>query len=114
MSVLVPFASRLKFLALLVERNRGFQQRAGIIRYLRNTLCPHLRSMFLKKDLDVRKLGLCELHHRLQLVTQGTLNPATITGDVVAFQKDPQYAVLGKASVETMLSRRVRQGNMLS
>ena len=43
--------------------------------------------MFLKTDLDARKRGLCELHHRLQLVTQGTRNPAMITGDVVAFQK---------------------------
>ena len=92
--------SRLRFLDLLVKRDRGFQQRAGIIRYLRNTLCPHLRSIILKTDLEARKRGLCELLHRLQLVTQGTLNPATVIGDVVIFQKEAAYAVLGKSSAE--------------
>ena len=91
--------SRLRFLALLVERKRGFQQRAGIIRYLRNTLCPHLRSMILKTDLDARERRLSESLHRLQLVTQGTLDPAMVFG-VVAFQKEAQYVVLGKASSE--------------
>ena len=47
--------SRLKFLALLVERNRGIRQGAGIIAYIRNTMCPRLRSMILKTDLGARK-----------------------------------------------------------
>ena len=65
--------SRLKFLALLVERNRGIRQRAGIIAYLRSTMCPRLRSMILKTELGARKRGLCEVLHQLQLVTDGTL-----------------------------------------
>ena len=59
--------SRLKFLAWLVEGNRGIQQRAGIIKYMRKTLCPHLRGMILKTDLVARKRGLCEMFHQLQL-----------------------------------------------
>ena len=101
MSVLVPFAFSPEIPGIARrERNRVFQKRAGIIRYLRNTLCPRIRSMSLNTDLDARKRGLCDLHHRLQLVTQGTLNPAMVKGDVVAFQKEARYAVHGKASVE--------------
>ena len=92
--------SRLKFLALLVKRNRGVQQRVSIIKYVRNTLCPHLRGMILKTDLEARKRGLCELLHRLQLVTYGTLNPSAVIGDVAVFQKEAQHAVLSKSSAE--------------
>ena len=92
--------SRLKFLALLVERNRGIQQRVSIIKYVRSTLCPHLRSMILKTDLEARKRDLYELLHRLQLVTHGTLNPAEVIGDVAVLQKEAQYAVLSKSSAE--------------
>ena len=61
--------------------------------------------MFLKKDLDARKLGLCELHHRLQLVTQGTLNPAMITGDAVAFQKRSTVCSAWEGQVSKQCSR---------
>ena len=70
--------SRLKFLALLVERNRGIRQRAGIIAYLRSTMCPRLRSVILKTEMGARKRGLCEVLHQLQLVTDGTLDPARV------------------------------------
>ena len=46
--------------------------------------------MILKADLEARTRGLQEILHRLQLVTQGTLNPATVIGDVATFQKDAQ------------------------
>ena len=92
--------SRLKFLALLVERNRGIQQRVGIIKYVRNTLCPQLRGMILKTNLEARKRGLYELLHRIQFVTHGTLNPSVVIGDVAVFQKEGQYAVLSKSSAE--------------
>ena len=92
--------SRLKFLALLVERNKGIQQRASIIKYIRNALYPYLRGMILKTDVEVRQRGLCELFHRLQLVTHGTLNPAMVIGDVAVFQKEAEYAVLSKSSAE--------------
>ena len=48
-------------------------------------MCPHLRGMILKSDLAARKRGLCVLLHRLQLVTQGTLNPAMVIGDVATY-----------------------------
>ena len=89
--------SRLKFLALLVERNRGIKLRAGIITYLRNTMCPHLRSMILKTHLEARKRGLREVLHQLQQVTQGTLHPARVIGDVAVFQKEAQYVVVSKS-----------------
>ena len=38
--------------------------------------------------------------HQLQLVTQDTLNPAMVIGDVAVFQKEAQYAVLSKSSAE--------------
>ena len=102
--------SRLRFLALLVERNRGFQQRAGIIRYLRNS--PHLRSMILKTDLDAWQRGLSELLHRHQLVTQGTLNPAMVFGDVVAFQKRETRRSdwESKFRIQTMVPQFSREG----
>ena len=56
--------------------------------------------MILKTDLDARKRGLSELHHRLQLATEGTLNPAMVIGNVVALEKEARYALHGKASVE--------------
>ena len=90
--------SRLKFLALLVERDKGIKQRAGIITYLRNIVCPHLRSMILKADLEARKRGLREVHHQLQQVTQGTLHPARVIGDLAIFQKEAQHAVVSKSS----------------
>ena len=46
-------------------------------------------------DLEARQRGLCDICHRLQLVAQGTLNPAMVTGDVVVFQKEAQCAVIG-------------------
>ena len=39
--------SLLKFLALLVGRDRGIRQRTGIIKYIRTILCPQLRNMIL-------------------------------------------------------------------
>ena len=92
--------SRLKFLALLVERNRGIQQRTGIIKYIRNTLCPQHRGMILKTDLEARKRGLCEILHRIQLVTYGTLNPSVVIGDVALFHKEAQFAALSKSNDE--------------
>ena len=92
--------SRLKFLALLEERNRGIQQRAGIIKYIRNAACPHLRGMILKTDLEARKRGLCELLHRIQLVTYGILNPSVVIGDVAQFHKEAHLAVLSKSNTE--------------
>ena len=74
--------SRLKFLALLVERNRGIQQCVSIISHVRSTLCPHLRGMILKTDLEARRRGQCDLLHRIQLVTYDTLNPSVVIGDV--------------------------------
>ena len=56
--------------------------------------------MILKTDLEARKRGLCELLHRLQLVTHGTLNPSVVIGDVAVFQKEAQYAVLSTSSAE--------------
>ena len=88
MPLLVRLLSRLKFPALLVERNKGIQQRASIIKYVRSTLCPHLRGMILKTDLEARRRGLCDLLHRIQLVTYGTLNPSVVIGDVAVFQKE--------------------------
>ena len=61
---------------------------------------PHLRGMILKTDLEARKRGFCELLHRLQLVTYGTLNPSVVIGDVAFFQKEAQDAVLSKSSAE--------------
>ena len=90
--------SRLKFLALLVERNKGIQQRVSIIKYVRSTLCPHLRGIILKTDLEARRRGLCDLLHRL--VTYGTLNPSVVIGDVAVFQNEALYAVLSKSSTE--------------
>ena len=89
--------SRLRFLALLVERDKGIKQHAGIITYIRNTRCPRLRSMILKTDLEARKRGLCEVLHQLQLVTQGTLNAAKVISDVASFLKEAQYAVVSKS-----------------
>ena len=90
--------SRLKFLALLVERDKGIKRRAGIITYLRNTMCPNLRSMILKTHLEARKRGLREVLPQLQQITQGTLHPARTIGDVAVFQKEAQYAVVSKSS----------------
>ena len=56
--------------------------------------------MFLKTDLEARKRGLCEVLHQLQLVTQGTLDPARVMSDVVVFQKEAQYAVVSKSSAD--------------
>ena len=92
--------SRLKFLALLVEHNRGIRQRTGIIKYIRNTLCPQLRGMILKTELEARKRGLSEILHRIQLVTYGTLNPSIVIGDVAPFHKEAQFAALSKSNDE--------------
>ena len=92
--------SRLRFLALLVERNRGVQQRASIIKCIRTKLCPNLRSMLLKTGLEARKRGLYELLHRIQLVVSGLLNPSAVVGDVAQFQKEAHYAVINKSSAE--------------
>ena len=107
--------SRLKFLTLLLERNRGIQQRASIIKYIRNTLCPHLRGMILKSDLAARKRGLCEMLHQLQLVTHGTLNRAMVIGDVAVFpERGTASRVLNSSNGATHLSRRERRVPMLS
>ena len=68
--------SLLRFLALLVERNRGIQQRAGIIKRIRTKFFPNLWSMILKTELEARKRGLYELLHRIQLVVSGFLSPS--------------------------------------
>ena len=61
-------------------------------------MCLHLRSMILKADLEARKRGLREVLHQLQQVTQGTLHPARVIGDVAIFQKEAQYAIVSKSS----------------
>ena len=54
-------------------------------------MCPRLRSMILKTELQARKRGLCEVLHQLHLVTQGTLDPARFISDAAVFQKETQY-----------------------
>ena len=92
--------SRLKFLAVLVEHNRGIQQRTGIIKYIRNTSCPQLRSMIMKSDMEARKRGLSEILHRIEQVTCGVLNPSAVIGDVASFHKEARFAVLSKLNDE--------------
>ena len=60
-------------------------------------MCLRLRRMILKTHLEARKRGLCEVLHQLQLVTQGTLNPARVISDVAGFLKEAQYAVVSKS-----------------
>ena len=43
-------------------------------------------------------LPLRELHHRLELVTQGVLDPAIVVGDVDPFQKEARFARLGNGN----------------
>ena len=56
--------------------------------------------MILKTDLEARRRGLCDLLHRIQMVTYGTLNPSVVIGDVAVFQKEAQHAVLSKSSTD--------------
>ena len=66
-------------------------------------MCPRLRSMILKTELGARKRGLCEVLHQLQLVTDGTLDPARVIDDVAVLQKEAQYAVVSRSSAEFKL-----------
>ena len=63
-------------------------------------MCPRLRSMILKNELGARKRGLCEVLHRPQLATDGTLDPAKVINDVAVFQKEVQYAAVSRSNAE--------------
>ena len=56
--------------------------------------------MILRTELDARRRGLHELHRRLELVTQGALDPGVVLNDVELFQIEARFAALGKASDE--------------
>ena len=43
--------------------------------------------MILRTELEARKRDLRVLHRRLELVTQGVLDPAIVVGDVEPFPK---------------------------
>ena len=68
---------------MLSKREKGLRQRAEIIGNLRSVLCQQLETMILQTELNARRGGLRELHHRLELITQGVLYPAIVISDVV-------------------------------
>ena len=83
-----------------LNATEGYRNELASSSTCRTMLCPHLRGMILKTELEARKRGLCELLHRIQLVISGILNPSAVVGDVALFQKEAPYAVLSKSSAE--------------
>ena len=58
--------------------------------------------MILKTELEARKRDVRELHGRLELVTQGVMDPAIVISDVEPFQKEARLARLEKGRNEVI------------
>ena len=61
--------------------------------------------MISRTELQARRRGLRELHNRLEVVTQGVLDPAIAVGDIEPFQKEARFAKLRKGTVDYRLER---------